>query len=182
MASPYLGEIRLFAGIYTPNDWVPCDGSMLAINNFQALYSLLGTTYGGDGHATFAVPDLRGRLPISMGAATGTIPTGGTSQYSLAQTGGVLTVTLAVANIPLHTHSLNASTSAATTTNPTGMVLADPADNFNIYAPYMATSPNRVLADNALLPTGGGQAHVNVMPSLPLIYMICTMGIYPDPN
>jgi len=177
MASPYLGEIRLFAGLFEPSDWAFCDGRLLQINQYQALFSLLGTQYGGDGTTTFGIPDLRGRLPIGMGTATS-----GTSAYALGQIGGATTVTLTADQIPAHNHPLVAYTSPATAPTPVGNVLADPDDQFNFYTNYSTANSTRVMASNAITPTGGGQSHTNMMPSLPLNYMICLMGIYPDSN
>ncbi|WP_029010453.1 phage tail protein [Azospirillum halopraeferens] len=182
MTSQYVGEIRLFAGNYAPQDWALCNGQLLTIQGNEALFSLIGTIYGGNGTTNFALPDLRGRLPIGVGAANGTVAQGGTSAYSIGQTGGAVTVTLATANLPVHTHTLNASTAAATATSPQGTVLADPSDDFNCYFPYGSTVTNRVMADNALLPAGGNQAHSNVMPTLPLTYIIAVLGLYPDFN
>lgn len=177
MASPYIGEIRLFAGLYAPEDWALCQGQLLQINTYQALYSLLGTTYGGDGRTTFGIPDLRGRLVIGTGTVTPT-----TSAYALGQTGGVTSVTLTEAQLPAHTHGLIASTTAATATSPAGAVLADPSDQYNSFINYASGTTMRVMADAALQPAGGNQAHTNMMPSQPLNYMICLVGLYPMQN
>lgn len=182
MSSNFVGEIRLFAGNYAPQDWVLCDGRMLSIQEYTALYSLIGTTYGGDGVTQFAVPDLRGKLPIGAGSAAGSIPSGGTSAYAPGEKGGSLTVTLTEASLPIHTHTLNASTDLATDSNPTGKVLADPADTLNCYTPYTAGGTEYAFADNAMAPAGGISAHDNVMPSSPLTYIIAVQGLYPNFN
>jgi microcystin-dependent protein len=180
MATPYIGEIRLFAGAYTPEGWHICDGSTLLIQQNELLFAVLGTIYGGDGRTTFGLPDLRGRLPIGMGPAVGNPSAGGTSAYTLAQTGGALTVTLTEAQLPNHTHSLMALTGAATQTSPVGNMLADPTDSFNSYVPYTQGTTMRVLATGSLLPTGGNQAHTNVMPTMPMTFIIALNGIFPS--
>ena len=177
MASPYVGEIRLFAGLFAPENWALCQGQLLQINTYQALYSLVGTTYGGDGRTTFGIPDLRGRLVIGTGTVTPT-----TSAYALGQTGGATSVTLTEAQLPAHTHGLLASTAAATATSPAGAVLADPSDQYNSFINYVSTGTMRVMADADLLADGGNQAHTNMMPSQPLNYMICLIGLYPSQN
>lgn len=174
---PYLGEIRLFAGNYAPQDWVLCDGRLLSIADYQALFSLIGTTYGGDGAVNFGIPNLNGRIVAGTGQ-----PPGSPNAYPLAQKAGTATVVLDPAKIPGHTHALLASTSGAETTSPGGNVLADPSDTFNMYIPYVPTTPMVALADNALLPTGGSQAHENRMPSLVLNYIMSVNGIYPMPD
>lgn len=180
MSAPYVGEIRLFAGSYAPVDWHLCDGSLLSVQTYQALFALLGTTYGGDGRTNFGIPDLRGRLPIGLGNAVGDPNQGGTSAYVLGQTGGATTVTLTEAQIPGHNHSLIATNSPATQTSPVNAIFADPPDTANAYVPYSSTATNRVLATNTLLPTGGNQSHTNIMPTMPLSYIICLLGIFPD--
>ncbi|MBP2312714.1 phage tail protein [Azospirillum soli] len=179
MAEPYVGEIRLFAGNFAPNGWHLCDGSLLAIPQYELLYALLGTTYGGDGRTTFGLPDLRGRLPIGTGSANGDPNQGGTSAYTLGQTGGATTVTLTEAQLPSHTHLLTATSTPATQTSPVGGILADPTDNFNSYIPYSSTGVMRVMANNSLLPAGGNAPHNNVMPTMPLTYIIALVGLYP---
>src|SRR5919204_2091521 len=116
MAQPYVGEIRMFAGNFPPSGWMFCEGQLLPISQNETLFQLIGTTYGGDGESTFALPDLRGRLPIHQG--NGTV---------LAETGGVETVTLTVSQIPAHTHPMLASSAAASSTNPATNVAAKPS-------------------------------------------------------
>jgi microcystin-dependent protein len=179
MSSAYVGEIRVFAGTFAPVNWVLCDGRSLEIRNYEALYALIGTTYGGDGRTTFKVPDLQGRLPIGTGPANGDINKGGTSAYVPGQSGGATSVTLTTAQLPNHTHSLMATTTAASQISPAGQVLADPSDDFNSYIPYNSTVTNRVMADQALSAEGGNSAHDNIMPSMPLTHIICVNGLFP---
>ena len=173
MTDYYVGEIRLWPITRIPEDFHVCDGTLLPINQYQALYALIGTTYGGDGATTFALPDLRGRLPVGTGQRPGNLA------YSLAQAGGANSVTLSDAQIPTHTHVLQATTNAATTINPSGAMLADPSDTFNMYIPYASTQATQVMATNGLLPTGGGGAHENRMPSFALNYIIALNGLFP---
>ncbi len=175
MSDYYIGEIRLFAGTYVPADWQECDGSILNIASHQELFALLGTVYGGDGSTTFAVPDLRGRLPIGYGTSGGT----GISPYKLGQAGGVTAVTLTEAQLPLHSHPEMATTNAATSTSPINAVLADPSDSFNLYTPANATNVSVTMAAGVILPNGGGQAHMNMMPSMAMRYIIALNGLYP---
>ncbi|MFV3131418.1 phage tail protein [Niveispirillum sp. KHB5.9] len=175
MSDFYVGEIRLFAGNYVPAGWQECDGTVLSINSYQALYSLLGTRYGGNGTTNFAVPDLRGRLPIGYGTNGGA----GISSYTLGQSGGVTTVTLTEAQIPLHTHPEVATTNQATSTSPIGNILADPDDAYNLYTPYNTTNNTPSMAATVIQSTGGGQAHTNIMPSMVMRYIIALNGTYP---
>lgn len=181
MSDPYLGEIRLFAGNFAPENWALCDGSSLQISSNTALYSLLGTNFGGDGVTTFKLPDLRGRVAVGVGQLTGG------SNYTLAQIGGQETVSLTAGQLPTHQHSLIASTASATATNPSGNVLATPPANLPLYIPYVpgptpAPGPTRVLNAAALQPSGGSQPHENRMPSTVITFIICTNGLYPNPN
>jgi microcystin-dependent protein len=175
MSDYYIGEIRLFAGPYVPVGWQECDGTVLNVSTYQALFSLLGSRYGGDGATTFAVPDLRGRLPIGYGTSGGT----GISAYTLGQSGGVTSVTLTEAQLPLHSHPEMATTSAASSTSPIGNVLADPSDSFNLYTPANATNVSVTMAAGVILPTGSGHAHPNMMPSMAMRYIIALNGTYP---
>lgn len=169
MAQPYIGEIRLFAGNFAPAGWEFCDGRLLPIGENEALFTLIGTTYGGDGESTFALPDLRGRLPIHLGQGPGL------SNRSLGETVGVETVTLGVNQLPAHGHSLFASSNTANATDPAGRVTANAA----AVSIYGAGAPNQPLNAQAITQTGGGQAHDNLMPSLCLSFIISLYGIYP---
>lgn len=175
---PYVGEIRMFAGNFAPVGWFFCDGSLLSISQYQVLFSLLGTTYGGDGTTTFALPDLRGRIPVGVGQGTGL------SNYVLGQQAGAETVTLASANLPVHTHSLNASTAAATTATPgTGVVPAKCTAGYVGYlSPTAAGASTKTLAPASVTNSPGGQPHANVMPGVCLNFIISSQGIYPSRN
>ncbi len=165
MAQPYVGEIRMFAGNFAPAGWLFCDGSLLAISENETLFTLIGTTYGGDGQSTFALPDLRGRVPIHNGTG-----------FILAETGGVEEVTLTVNQIPAHSHPLLASASNAATSSAGGNVLAQTPS----YTPYIALAPNVSMAPQAIGGTGGSQPHSNYQPYLCLNFIISLFGIFPS--
>ena len=173
MAQPYVGEIRMFAGNFAPKDWRFCEGQLLSIALNETLFQLIGTTYGGDGVSTFALPDLRGRVPIHQG----TNQANGIS-YPLAQTGGVEQVTLTVQQIPVHGHPFVATTKIANQSAPTGNVVAQSsaADL------YIEDTPNVNLAANSLGPTGGSQPHSNFQPYLCVNFIISLFGIFPSPT
>lgn len=170
MSEAYLGEIRLFAGNYAPQEWHLCDGSLLPISEYQALYALIGNTYGGDGQTTFAVPDLRGRMVVGMGSSTAGI------MYDRGLKAGAETVTVTSANMPSHTHMVSASTDAATGGSPNNAVWA------NAGLTAFTTSPaNAALAPSAVSTAlGGGQPHQNCQPSVALTYIIALLGIFPS--
>jgi microcystin-dependent protein len=166
---PYLGEIRMFAGGFAPLGWELCDGRILPIAEHDALFQLIGTTYGGDGQETFALPDLQGRVPIHMGTGPGGVT------YQLAETGGVEEVTLTVQQIPAHTHALLASRGAGNTANASGNVpAASPSVDL-----YIQDSPSVALPANTLGPSGGSQPHSNLMPHLAVTFIINTSGVFP---
>lgn len=186
MADAYVGEIRMFGGNYAPEDWLPCDGRPVAISTYDVLYSLIGTTYGGDGRTTFALPDLRGRLPIGQGSGTGLTP------RVLAQKGGNETVALTVSAMPAHTHAANAANTAGIQPNPTGGVWAatvntttPPATPVNQYIKTSEIVPpakTGVMDPLAIGASGGNGSHDNMMPYLPLNFIICVNGFYPSQN
>ena len=162
---PFIGEIRLVAFGFAPKGWALCEGQLLPINQNQALFSLLGTSYGGDGRTTFALPDLRGRVPVGAGqSAVG-------SDYPLGATGGEETVKLATRQLPAHAHAVNASGKAATAKSPAG---AFPAGG----GAYAAARDVR-MKPAMIGRTGGGEAHENRQPYLGLNYVIALQGIYP---
>ena len=164
----YVGEIRLVPYTFAPSGWALCAGQLLPINQNQALFSLLGTSFGGDGKTNFALPDLRGRVPVGAGqAASGTT-------YAVGSAGGQETVKLAVGNLPAHTHPLRANSGPSTTTHPVGAV---PAAG-GAYAP----TQNAAMSSAAAGKTGGGQAHENRQPYLTLNYIIALVGIFPSQN
>jgi microcystin-dependent protein len=166
---PFLGQIAMFAGNFAPSGWALCDGQLLAISSNTALFSLLGTTYGGDGQTTFALPDLRGRAPIHAGQGTGL------SDKRLGQRGGAEQVTLQVSNLPSHTHSLNASTATGTSNAPTGNVHADTS----VFDKEYATTANTAMGTETIGNTGGGVPVDIVQPYLTINYIIALDGDFP---
>lgn len=176
MADCYVGEIRLFAGARNepPANWMFCEGQSLSVNNYQLLFSLLGTTYGGDGVTTFKLPDLRGRAPLHVGQG------GGLTNRVLGQFGGNETVTLLTSQIPAHNHPFNVSGDKATSALPDGLVLAN-ADPREFYATQqLSGSSPQVLQTDTVSLAGGNQPHENRMPSIALRYIIATNGTYPN--
>jgi microcystin-dependent protein len=171
MSNPYVGEIRLFAGNFAPQGWLFCDGQLLSIASSEVLFDLIGTTYGGDGQSTFAVPDLRGRVPVHQG-------NNNQSNYVEGQSGGVETVTVNPNQMPVHAHALYASTSPASVTHgPTEVLGSSTAMNL-----YGAGTPNMAMDPNALIPVGGNQPHENMPPFVALSYIISMFGIFPSQN
>lgn len=175
MADPIIGEIRLFAGLYAPANWHLCDGTLLSINDYQALYALIGTTYGGDGATTFGVPDFRGRLPVGQGAGPNLTP------RTIGQSFGTETVTINEAQLPAHNHTWLASSSVANLNTPVGNLIAATAGEQFFDT---VTDPTKItpLQDTACGDSGGGQSHNNVMPSFAMNYIICLNGIFPARN
>lgn len=148
MSDPFVGEIRMFAGDYAPEGWALCNGQLLSVSQYQTLFALLGTTYGGDGSSTFALPDMRGRLPVHFGQGTGLTP------RTLGASGGSETVALSTAQMPSHGHTMQASADPASTTDPSGNVLAKVTGTFY----ELAASANnlKAMADQAVGAVGGG--------------------------
>lgn len=170
MSEPFLGEIRMTSFQYPPRGWARCDGQVLAISQNQALFALLGTNYGGNGITTFALPDLRGRSPMHAGAGR-----------LLAERGGAQSHTLTHAELPAHTHRLNASADVATTHLPgAALPAARPRSGVNRYAP--AGSGNVEMHPGTLAPAGGAQPHDNMPPFLALSFVIAMQGIFPSPT
>jgi microcystin-dependent protein len=168
MVDPFIGEIKIFCGNFAPVGWNMCDGSLLPIAGYDALFNLIGTTYGGDGQTTFGVPDLRGRFVMHRS---------GTSPIGLM--GGEETVTLTSATIAAHTHGFLGTTALATDPTPGGNTTAE-GTSVQLYVEDVI---DQVLSKNALLPTqGGGQPHENMHPYQVINYIIATEGIYPPPN
>ena len=171
MSEPFVGEIRMFAGNFAPRGWAFCDGQLLAVSQNDALFSLLGTIYGGDGRTTFGLPDLRGRLPIHAGTGPGLSP------RSLGQKFGTEHETITTNTLPQHTHDYNSVTVAATEATPTGNVVASPA--FNLYQKNLAPNSNN-MSPSAVGTTGGSQSHTNIQPFLCLHFIVSLFGIYPS--
>lgn len=171
----FIGEIRCVAFNFAPRGWALCNGQILPINQNQALFSLLGTTYGGDGRVTFALPDLRGRVPIGVGQGSGL-----SNNIVQGERGGSETATLSIAEMPLHTHATKVSTSVATTNSPG--LLGQPADlGLNPVNVYVEGGGNLTVGSSTA-PAGGSQSHNNMMPYLGLNWIICLQGIFPSRN
>ena len=165
MAQPYVGEIRMFAGNFAPAGWMFCEGQLLPISENETLFQLIGTTYGGDGESTFALPDLRGRTPIHVG-----------SGHTLGERGGEQAHTLSIAEIPTHTHVFNASQSNANIPTP-GNSFFGTSNNM-----YAAATNLTSINTGTITNTGGSQAHLNMEPFLTLSFCIALQGIFPSPN
>ena len=170
----FIGQILTFAGSYAPQGWLACDGSVQSIQDYDALFTLIGTTYGGDGASTFGLPNLSGRVAIHQGTgASGTT-------YLLGFQGGTTSVTLTQDNLPTHNHALNVI-SAATTASPSSQQLVASQSNGGSSAYATATTTSlTAMASGSIGSAGGNQAHLNVQPSLAVVHCICTAGIYPQ--
>ncbi len=166
MAEPFLSEIRIFSFVYAPQGWALCNGQLLPINQNQALFSLLGTTFGGDGRVNFALPDLRSRVPIHEGAG-----------HTLGERGGEQAHTLNIAEIPTHTHTVKATSDAQNTIVPTNNYLAMTAPS-EFYSGTASAAMNAGGISNV----GGSQAHLNMQPFLTLSFCIALQGIFPSQN
>ena len=166
MAQPYVGEIRMFAGNFAPAGWMFCEGQLLPIAENETLFNLIGTTYGGDGQSTFALPDLRGRLPIHQG-----------NGFTLAEMGGAETVSLTVQQIAAHSHAMLASNDIPTLSSPANNLLGQAAAKF-----YRAGSPTVQLNPTAIGPVGGSQPHTNFQPYLCVDFIISLFGVFPSPT
>jgi microcystin-dependent protein len=165
MAEPFLSEIRIMSFVFAPKGWALCNGQLLPINQNQALFSLLGTTFGGDGRVNFALPDLRGRAPIHVGRS-----------HTLGERGGEPAHTLSIAELPTHTHVLQGSTTSAGTNSASNAVLAASAAVYHTPSTLVALNPGSVTS------VGGSQAHLNMQPFLTLSFCIALQGIFPSPN
>jgi microcystin-dependent protein len=167
MAQPYVGEIRMFGGNFAPAGWMFCEGQLLPISENETLFQLIGTTYGGDGQSTFALPDLRGRIPLHFG-----------NGFTQAETGGVETVTLTTQQIPAHSHALLATLNQAGQNPPAQQALAQsPTQNA---FPYGTDVPPAVLNPGSISPVGGSQPHNNFQPYLCVDFIISLFGIFPS--
>lgn len=182
----YLGQIRLFAGNYVPNGWAACDGASLPISGNEALYTLIGVTYGGDGRTTFNLPDMRSRVPIHVGqqpaAPTATPPRQAGSTYTLGQAVGVETVALVPNNYPSHNHTVNTTTAAGTSTSPQTNSLLGSYNGAGFYEPASDSSFAPLAFNAAALQAapGGGASHENCMATIAVNYIICTVGLFPQ--
>lgn len=169
MAQPYVGEIRMFAGNFAPAGWNFCEGQLLAISENETLFNLIGTTYGGDGQSTFALPDLRGRLPLHQG-----------NSFVLAETGGVEEVTLTVSQIPAHTHPYLATSSLGNRAEPGGSVTAQ--SRTAAVDLYIEDVPTGNMAPSSIGSVGLSHPHTNMQPYLCVSFIISLFGIFPSPT
>lgn len=166
MSSPYVGEIRMFAGNFAPSGWAFCDGSLLAIADYETLFQLIGTTYGGDGENTFALPNLQGRVPVHQA-----------SGFTMGQTAGSEAVPLTTQQLPVHSHSFFCSTNPGGTAAPVGNVLAAEVGG----SAYVQMAPTTALAPASLSPdSGGGQPHNNLQPYVCVSFIISLFGTFPS--
>jgi len=164
MSSPYIGEIRMFAGNFAPVGWAFCNGALVPISDNDALFNLIGTTYGGDGQSTFALPDLQSRLPVHVGPG-----------FALGQVAGAESVTLTTNQIPAHSHVQSASSGQGSASSPAGAVsAASTLDQYSTTAPSLGLSPS------ALTSAGGSQPHDNMSPYLVVNFIISLFGIFPS--
>ena len=167
MAQPYVGEIRMFAGNFPPAGWMFCEGQLLPISENETLFQLLGTTYGGDGQSTFALPNLSGRLPLHQG-----------NGFTLAETGGAEEITLTVSQIPAHSHPLLAAGAIGNDPNPAGQLLSESS----VASLYNTAAANSAMAPSSVTPVGGRQPHTNFQPYLCVDFIISLFGLYPSPT
>jgi microcystin-dependent protein len=170
MSQPFIGEIRLFAGNFAPAGWMTCQGQVLPISEYETLFILIGTTYGGDGQSTFQLPDLQGRVPVHMGTGTSLTP------RSLGEAGGAEQVTVTVPQLPAHTHPVNATTAPGTKNTPAGNLLAQTSS----ITPYTEDTSTVNLNAAAVTSIGGSQPHTNLQPTLALTFIISLYGIFPS--
>jgi microcystin-dependent protein len=168
--TPFIAEIIMFGGNFAPRGWSLCDGQLLPISQWSALFSILGTTYGGDGRTTFALPDMRSRVPIHPGRGPGL------SDYRLGQKGGAETVTLTTNQIPSHNHTMGISEEDGSTNEANGNLLANATAGFM----YHGGNADGTLKANSILNTGGGQSHTNIQPFLCVNFIIAMQGVYPS--
>ncbi|MCM3175031.1 tail fiber protein [Paenibacillus sp. MER 99-2] len=174
MSDQYVGEIRMFAGEYAPVGWEFCNGQTLQINGYEALYSVIGVMYGGNGTDNFKLPDLRGRLPLHYGTSKDREGKN-ISTYTVGQTGGTETVTLTEAQLPKHTHLVKAHTAAGTSTTPANNIWAT-----STAKQYSNLNSNGIMNNQAISSVGGSKEHSNMMPFLPLTFIIAIQGMYPS--
>lgn len=167
MAQPYVGEIRMFGGNFPPAGWMFCEGQLVSIAENETLFQLIGTTYGGDGESTFALPDLRGRIPLHQGNA-----------FIMGEPGGVEEVTLTVQQIPNHTHTMFGSSAAASSQAPTNSVIG----KSTAIDAFLNVVPGDPMNAQSITPAGGNQPHSNMQPYLCIDFIISLFGIFPSPT
>lgn len=166
MSQPFIGEIRLFGGNFAPVGWAFCNGQLLSISQNTALFTLIGTTYGGDGQTTFALPDLRGRLPVHQGGG-----------FTIGQTGGAEQVTLTTNQVPAHGHAISATSTDGTSADPTNATWGE-----SDARTYSTSAPDATMHASALGAAGSGQPHDNMMPFATLNFIIALEGVFPSQN
>lgn len=172
MSEPFVGEIRMFAGNFAPRGWAFCDGQLLAVSQNDALFSLLGTIYGGDGRTTFALPDMRGRIPVHAGNGPGLSP------RRLGAKTGAERETLSVAQIPAHDHSVHSNNASGNSAVPSGYIARDAA-NSNLYIGALSNTTSAMSA-NMTTNAGASRSHTNIMPYLCMHFIVALFGIYPS--
>jgi len=165
MSQPFVGEIRMFAGNFAPAGWVFCDGSLLPISQYETLFNLIGTTYGGDGQSTFALPNLQSRVPVHVGP-----------NFALGQSGGAETVTLTTSQIPAHSHVPQANSNPGSQPNPQGGVWA----KNSTLSPYDSAPPSVAMDPGASSSAGGSQPHDNMIPFLVVNFILSLFGVFPS--
>jgi microcystin-dependent protein len=165
MSDPFIGEIRMFGGNFAPAGWAFCNGQLMPISENDALFTLIGTTYGGDGQETFGLPDLQGRVPVHV-----------SQNHQLGEKAGAESVTITAATTPIHNHALVASTDPANTPNPGNNVLSAPITA----TPFFQAAPNVPMNSGILAPQGGSQPHDNMMPYLCISFIISLFGVFPS--
>ena len=175
MAEPYIGEIRLFGGNFAPQGWATCDGQILSIAEYEPLFVLIGTTYGGDGQSNFALPNLAAQTPVHMGASSGT------STYALGQTGGQTSITLTSNQLPAHSHAV-ATTSGAQQVSPASAFFAPASSSQSGVLTYGPGTTPVGLHPSSVALAGGAQPHDNMQPYLAVTYIIALYGVYPPQN
>ena len=167
MPEPFVGEIRMFGGSFAPAGWAFCNGQLIPISENDILFNLIGTTYGGDGQETFALPNLQGRVPMHVGGG-----------FILGEAAGTESVTLTTQQIPIHTHAMIATGEIGALNTPTNNILAQCAG----VKTYTAAAPNTALKAQVVTPVGGSQPHENMQPFLVISFIISLFGIYPPPS
>jgi microcystin-dependent protein len=176
MGQPFVGEIRIFAGNFNPNGWMFCDGALLPISEYETLFNLIGTTYGGDGQSTFGLPDLRGRVPIHMGTGAG-------STYQIGQNGGVESVTISTQQLPIHSHTLPAASTNQSASPSGAAMLAQATSAQTGIRVFSTAAPGTNLVPSTISQaTGGSQPHDNRQPYQCVNFIISLFGIFPSPT
>ena len=173
MSNPFVGEIRMFGGSFAPAGWAMCQGQLMPISENDTLFNLIGTTYGGDGQETFALPDLQGRVPLHQGQGPGI-----SQNYVIGEQGGVEQVTITTNSLPTHTHAVVASGDLAATADPTGSIIAQPQTLNLFFGDVAGANMNQ----NCIQPVGGSQPHENMQPYLVITFIISLFGIFPSQN